>query len=412
MELVRQVVREGLRRDVKVLFCHNFYRQPGGEDQVYQDECWLLEHYGHDVLRFERSNHSISQTGTLALAAMTMWNRQVYREIHDLVRREQPSIVHFHNTFPLISPSAFYAAHRAGAAVVQTMHNFRTICPGSTLLREQAICEKCIARTFAVPSVVHGCYHGSRMQSGLTAALNAWQRIRRTADRCVNRTITLTEHSRNLFIKSGMAATKIAVKPNFVRPDPGVSTTARSGAVFVGRLSGEKGIATLLNAWDHLDTPIPLKILGDGPMRDQVKQAARQNPNISWSGQVPIERVLSELGQARVLICPSIWYETFGRTMIEAFATGTPVIASDVGSMKEIVTHGKNGFHFQVGDSSDLATKVKQCFADPCWQQDASRLARAEYETRYSAETNYDTILAIYRQAIRDRSPERGEPSA
>ncbi len=391
-----------LNAPVKILLCHNFYRSPGGEDHVYHDEGWLLEQHGHEVIRFERDNVSISEMGRLKLAKTTLWSRECYQQIFDLVQQHRPEVVHFHNTFPLISASGYDAAQRAGAAVVQTMHNFRTICPGSTLLRNNAVCEKCVTKTLSIPSVIHKCYHDSHSASAVVAISSAYHSLRGTWNRSVNRYIALTNHSRQIFITGGLHPAKVAVKPNFVRPDPGVVRSDGTHAVFVGRLAIEKGVLTLLEAWERLGRDIPLKIIGDGPLNEDVIRAQQSNPQVSWLGRLPFDRVLEEVGRARVLVCPSIWYETFGRSMIEAFATGTPVVASNIGSMQELVTDGKTGLHFRVGDAGDLAAKILKVFDDQTFFDEACKAARAEFEQRYTAEKNYEMLMAIYAQAVAD----------
>lgn len=393
---------------MKILLCHNFYQLPGGEDQVYRDEGWLLEQAGHQVIRFERDNRVIAGISQMKMAAMTVWNRESHQAISQLLRDDRPDLVHFHNTFPIVSPSGYYAARSAGVPVVQTMHNFRTICPASTLLRDGAVCERCINKAFAWPAVVHKCYRDSRRASTVTAISASIHRMRGTRHKCIDRYIVLTEHSRQRFVASGLDPVKVSVKPNFVRPDPGQIDAIGNDAVFVGRLSNEKGINTLLAAWRLVERSIPLKIIGDGPLRAQVLEASERNPAIQWLGQMPLEHVLQQVGRAQVLICPSIWYETFGRTMIEAFATGTPVIASDIGSMRELVSNGENGLHFRAGDAADLAAKVDQLYGDEGFRTRAGNAAREEFERKYTPERNYQMLMAIYRQTIDDSAPTTG----
>lgn len=393
---------------MKILLCHNFYQLPGGEDQVYRDEGWLLEQAGHQVIRFERDNRVIDGISPLKMAAMTIWNRESHQAISQLLRNDRPDLVHFHNTFPIVSPSAYYAARRVNVPVIETMHNFRTICPASTLLRNGTVCERCINKTFAWPAVVHKCYRDSRRATTATAISASIHRLGGTRHKCIDRYIVLTEHSRQRFVASGLEPEKVSVKPNFVRPDPGRMEPTGNDAVFVGRLSTEKGIDTLLNAWRLINRNIPLKVIGDGPLRNQVLEAAQHNPSIQWLGQLPLEQVLQHVGRAQVLICPSIWYETFGRTMIEAFATGTPVIASDIGSMRELVSDGENGLHFRVGDADDLAAKVDQLFGDEGLRTRAGNAAREEFERKYTPERNYQMLMAIYRQTIDDSAQSAG----
>lgn len=384
---------------MKVILCHNYYRLPGGEDQVFLDECWLLEQFGHQVVQFEKHNSEIDRMGKMAVVRSTIWNSKVRIELDDLIANTKPDIVHFHNTFPLISVSAYAAAKKHNVPVVQTLHSFRMICPGSTLMRDGKICEKCVGKTFALPSVAHGCYRGSKLASGVVAARNAIHRLGGTWKKNVNKFIALTDHSRDLFVKAGVPAHQIVVKPNFVRPDPGQRNSEGEYAIFVGRLSHEKGVGVLLDAWQKQGCTTPLVIVGDGPMRDLVKDAAAENSIISYLGQIPFKQVLKKIRDSKLLIMPSVWYETFGRTMIEAFATGVPVIASNIGAMKEVVTNELTGLHFEAGSAQDLASKIRLLSADDKLRARLGNAGRQQYVEKFTAEKNYDLLMNIYDQA-------------
>jgi len=193
---------------------------------------------------------------------------------------------------------------------------------------------------------------------------------------------------------------KIVVKPNFIHPDPGPGKGQGGYAVYVGRLSPEKGISTLLDAWRRLPSALPLKILGDGPLAEQVRQAAQSDDRIEWLGRRPLGEVCAIVGDASFLLMTSVWYETFGRTMAEAFAVGTPVIASRLGAMTELVEDGQTGLLFAPGDASDLVAKIQRLSADErlCWSM--RETCRAEYEAKYTAERNYPLLLDIYGQVL------------
>lgn len=384
---------------MKVIMCHNYYRQPGGEDQVFYDECWLLEKFGHQVVRYEKHNSEIDKLGKRGVAQSTIWNSAVRIELDELVAESKPDIVHFHNTFPLISPSAYSAAKKHRVPVIQTLHNFRIFCPGSTLVREGKICEKCVTKTFAWPSVAHGCYRESRPMTGIVAARNAIHRIRGTWSNQVGKLIALTEHSRGLFVKAGFPEEHICVKPNFVRPDPGPRDQPGESAIFVGRLSREKGIHVLLDAWTKHNCNIPLAIVGDGPLSDMVISAAAENPRIQWLGQLAFDQVLEKIRDSKMLIMPSVWYETFGRAVIEAFAAGVPVVASNVGAMKELVSDGLTGLHFEVGSPEDLADKVRKLAGNNEMSDQLGNHARQEFIDKFSADKNYEILMDIYDQA-------------
>jgi len=385
---------------MKVLLAHNFYQQPGGEDQVFADEGLLLESHGHEVIRYTVHNDAVESMGRLSLAARTIWNRQSYRELRDLVRRERPAVAHFQNTFPLISPSAYFAVRREGAAVVQELPNYRLLCPAAVLFREGRACEDCVGKAIAWRGVVHKCYRGNRGATAVVAAMTAVHRFAGTWENAVDAYITLTEEGREKFIAGGLPADKLRVKGNFVFPDPGIGDGSGGYAVFVGRLSPEKGIDTLLEGWSRLQIPLPLKVVGDGPLAAMVQAAAAKNPAIQWLGRQPPTEVLKIVGAAVFLLCPSKWSETGGpKTVLESLAKGTPVIASRLGSMREVIDDGRTGLHFEPGNADDLADRVRAILMDR-QRLEAMRIeARRDYESRFTAESNYAVLMQIYERA-------------
>jgi len=387
---------------VKVLLVHNSYQQPGGEDQVFESELDLLASHGHEAVRYTAHNDAVLQLGKLTLAARTTWSRTTYRELLALLRRERPQIVHVHNTLPLISPAAYYAAGAAGVPVVQTLHNYRLICPKAILLREGRICEDCVGRRLAWPGIVHACYRQSRGATGAVAAMLSVHRLLGTWTRKVSRYIALTEFMRHKFIEGGFPAERIVVKPNFVAPDPGVGDHRGGYALFVGRLSPEKGVGTLLRAWAHLGGRIPLKIAGDGPLRHLAHSSP---PGVEWLGRLDHGSAVALMGEASVLAFPSECYEGFPAAIAEAFATGLPVLASDLGAMAEIVTEGRTGLLFKPGDAIDLAAKTEWVLSHPAEIKEMGRHARAEYEARYAADRNYQLLHEIYERVL--ESPAR-----
>ena len=237
----------------------------------------------------------------------------------------------FKTFFPLISPSVYYAAKAEKVPVVQTLRNYRLLCPSALFFREGKVCEDCLGKAVPYPGVIHGCYRESASASAAVAAMVIGHRLLKTWTSMVNKYITLTQFSQQKMIEGKLPAEKIVVKPNFVDPEPQVGTGSGGYAIYVGRLSIEKGIDTLLAAWAKLKTPIPLKIVGDGPLSEQVIKASKTSPHIEWLGRQPMDKVHQLMGEALFSVFPSKWYETFGRVAIEAFATGTPVVASRIG---------------------------------------------------------------------------------
>jgi glycosyltransferase involved in cell wall biosynthesis len=382
-----------------ILVAHNFYKQPGGEDQCVAAEVAMLKAHGHNVIEYRRHNDSTDALGRLGLASQTIWNRSVFHELRRLFRIHRPQIVHFHNTFPLISPAAYYAARAENIRVVQTVHNYRFLCANANLIRDGRVCEDCVGKSIGWPGIVHKCYRDSFGATSAATAMLGVHRAIGTWRRVVDVYIALTEFARSKLIEGGLPARKIVIKPNFTHPDPGPGNGSGSYGLFVGRLSAEKGIDTLIEAWRNLNDGVPLKIVGDGPMAAVVEAAKATLPALQWLGRLPNEAVCRLMGEAAFLVLPSRCYETFGRVIIEAYAKGTPVIASKLGAMAELVDAGRTGLHFRPGDPIDLAEKVRQLLANPLELRRMRRAARQEYTQHFNAEANYKALMTIYREA-------------
>jgi glycosyltransferase involved in cell wall biosynthesis len=416
-----------------VLVVHNRYQQPGGEDQVFASESAMLEREGHSVIRYEENNARINGGGPGA-AVSAIWSGRSAQKIGELVRRHKPDVVHFHNTFPLISPAAYYAVRKEGVPVVQTLHNFRLVCPGATLFRDGAVCEECIDQRSFRPAMAHKCYRGSRPATAATAAMLALHGMAGTWRSKVDRYIALSEFSRRKFMAGGLPEKKLVVKPNFVSPDPGPGKGEGGFALFVGRLSAGKGVGTMLSAWKELGG-IRLVVAGDGPMAaefgdvpdHQLQDLGALTPkgtvrsvraghdhelqdlralgqrglspstpsNVEWVGRLAREKVLELMRAAKVLIFPSVWYEGAPMAIAEAFACGLPVIAS---------SHGRTGLLFEAGDAADLARTVRWAFEHGREMEAMRAEARREFEEKYTAERNYEMLMGIYEGVIEKRA--------
>jgi glycosyltransferase involved in cell wall biosynthesis len=385
---------------MNILIAHNFYKQPGGEDQCMAAEVAMLKAYGHEVTQYCLRNDSIDAMSSLEVAGRTIWSRSSFRELRQLFRTRRPQIVHFHNTFPLISPAAYYAARAEKVRVVQTLHNFRLSCANALLFRDGKVCEDCLGKSVAWPGIVHKCYHDSRNAGAVIATMQTVHRILGTWRKAVDVYVALSEASRRKLIEGGLPADKIVVKSNFAYPDPGPGAGTGRYAMFVGRLAAEKGLETLLTAWQHLGGSLPLKIVGNGPMAAAVQEAAAKDPSIQWLGNLPLETVYTLVGEAAVLVLPSQCYENFPRVVIEAFAKGTPVIASNLGAMAEIVDDGRTGLHFKAGNPADLAEKLRSVLADPLKLARMRKAARQDFDQYFTADVNHKSLMAIYETAL------------
>jgi glycosyltransferase involved in cell wall biosynthesis len=391
---------------MRILFAHDYYRSgaPSGEDAVFRNERAMLESNRVEVIPFERFNDDIDDSTLgkrLQLALGTAWSKRAYDEVSGVVRKYRPSLAHFHNTFPLISPSAYAACQDHGVPVVQTLHNYRLICSGGLLMRDGRPCEDCVGKSL-VPALRHRCYRGSLPATGAVAwmlASNRWRGVYRTL---VNRYIALTSFAAARLIAGGLPERRIEVKPNFLpnAPEPGLGDGKY--AVYVGRLSQEKGVLTLLEAWQRVDG-LPLKLLGDGPLRQELQERAKRGAlAVEFMGFRPRKDVLDIVRGAELQVIPSECYEGFPMVVLEAYACGTPVVASRIGSLDEIVVEGDSGIKFDPGDPVDLVRKLNELRADPLRLRAMRAKARALFDEKYKADKNYSRLVEIYDDARDD----------
>jgi glycosyltransferase involved in cell wall biosynthesis len=388
---------------LKVISVYNRYLSPGGEDEGFERERRLLERYGCEVTpATDQVSNPNGLIDSAKLAIDTIWSRGWHARFASLIKEKKPDIVHVHNLFPAISPSICYACRDAGVPLVHTLHNSRLLCPAATFYRNERTCEDCLGKTPPWPAIVHGCYQKSRLRTSVIATMLTVHRSLDTWRKQVDLYIVATEFYRRKFIQGGIPEDKIVVKPFCVDPDPGVKNCRGDYALFIGRLVPEKGVRTLLAAWERLGD-IPLKIRGNGPLLNEVQDFAERHPNqVEVLSNHLVDHELAALTKgARFLVWPSGGiFETFGSVAVEAFACGMPVIASRTGAMAEVVTDQRTGLHFTVGDSDDLATKVKWAWNHPDEMEVMGRNARCEYETKYTPDRNYEMLMAIYQRAI------------
>jgi glycosyltransferase involved in cell wall biosynthesis len=383
---------------MRILYAHNAYQHRGGEDAVVEAEISLLRQRGNTVHEYFRHNDRIAACSQAGVALNTFWSRRTASEIGELIAKVRPDVIHCHNTFPLISPSLYWAAARAGVPVVQTLHNFRLLCPQAMLLREGKVCEDCLGK-LPWRGAVRGCYRDSRLQSTVLAGMTTLHRALGTWQHKVTRYIALNNFCRDKFIAGGLPVDKIMVKPNFVdwpSRTPAASTQVRQGFLYVGRLSPEKGLAVLAQAAALMGQGLALRVAGTGPQSAILDGI----PDVFPLGALSADAVRHEMERAIALVMPSIWYENFPRTLVEAFACGLPVIASRLGAMAELVVDGETGLLFNPGDATDLAAKLQWAQANPVEMACMGANALRKYQAEFTAERNYEQLMAIYQDAI------------
>ena len=379
---------------MKILLVHNAYQQRGGEDAVAESEVELLRQHGHEVECLQRHNRELKDINPASAALQTLWSLTTHQQAKRAIKRFAPDVVHVHNTFPLVSPSIYWACSDAGVPVVQTLHNFRLACPQAMFLRDGKVCEDCLGVT-PWPALRHGCYRGSHSETAVLSSMLVLNRSLGTWINKVDLYIALNEFCRAKFVQAGLPAHKLVVKPNFVETPPQRSLQ-RSGLLFAGRLSPEKGVDTLAKAASLMGAAADLSVLGSGPQQELLNGIA----GVKLHGATPQPQVLQQMAAAVALVLPSICYESFPRTLVEAFACALPVLASRIGSLAELVVDGQTGLHFNPGDAKDLAEKMAWALAHPAEMAQMGQRARLEYERKYTPEQNHSLLMAIYKQAM------------
>lgn len=378
-----------------ILIVHNYYQIPGGEDTVVANEKKMLEEHGHKVILYSRNNAELkhmSKFQKLFLPITTIFNPRTYREIKRLIKSENIEIVHVHNTLNLISPAVYYAARAMKVPVVQTVHNFRLLCPGATFYRDGNICEDCVEHGLRC-AVKHSCYRGSRIQT-LACVISTWFH-RMTGIYGKINYICLTEFNRQKLLNlKQIKPERVFVKPNFVESKDGFvpEENRENQFVFAGRLDKLKGIDILFEAWKRMgDTAPKLVVCGTGPMKEWCDNFIKENTvNIEMRGLMPNNQVLSYMANSKGLVLPTRWYEGFPMSIVEAFSVGTPVLCSNLGNAGSVVEEGHNGYKFEPDSVNEIVQAVKRChgLCGQTWDV---------YREKYTEEKNYEKVMEIYK---------------
>jgi len=386
---------------MKILLIHNKYKQAGGEDGVFKTEGELLQGFGHQVEEIVLDNSAISGFWSKCLSGLRLlYNPASAKLISRKIETFRPDVIHVHNFVPLVSPAVFWVANRNRIPVILTLHNFRLICPSATLFHKNFIYEKSLRSVFPFDAVIKGVYRDSIIETAILAFAVAFHHLIGTWKYKVDFYIALTSFAKEKFVTARMPLPvgKILVKPNSVQDCGMGQSRRRDHFLFVGRLVEEKGLRTLLQAASMLQ--FRLIIIGDGPLQQEVIEHTKVNPNVVYLGPQNKATVISHMKACAALVFPSLWYEGLPLTMIEAFSTGTPVIASNLGAMKELIRDGVNGLLFEPGRERDLVRRIEDVLKERVDVNEISEKARATYLRYYTPERNYNLLLTIYNKAI------------
>jgi glycosyltransferase involved in cell wall biosynthesis len=381
---------------MRVLQVHARYREPGGEDRVVEAEAELLRSAGHEVVQHvvENPAGNLAAAGTMALSA---WNPLAARDVRRLAERMRPDVAHVHNTWFALSPSVVRALKQAGAPVLMTLHNYRLLCVNVLLFRDGRPCEDCVG---ALPwrGVWHRCYRDSAAASAAVAASVVTARASGWA-RDVDLFLVPSEFARERLVAGGLPRAKLRVKPHFV-PDPGPRTTSPSASqmvLYVGRLSVEKGVNVLLEAWrSHAPKSLQLVVVGRGPLEEQLRSLA--GSNVQFTGHLDPDEIRRRMLQARSLVFPSLAYETFGLVAVEALAAGLPVLASEGGSVSEVVSGLGSNWLAAASDADAWGRRLIR-LADDRAVDVAGALGRRLYEERFSPMLALRNLEDAYQRA-------------
>lgn len=386
---------------MRIIVLHNRYVYAGGEDAVVAAESGLLSQRGHEVRLVAADNRTIGGPLDQMRAALhTVYSPAWHHRIADEIHAFRPDIVHVHNFFPLMSPSVYWACGDAGIPVVQTLHNYRLLCPGAMLARESGLCERCLGKPIPWPALPRACYRGNLGATAATVAMLAVHRAAGTWQKRVQAYIALSNFGREKFVSEGFPEDRIHVKPNFTN-DCGTGDGAGGYLLFVGRLSVEKGILALLEAYKLGNISSPLKIVGTGPLERAVADACSRVPNVTCLGKLDSSKVRDLMKSATAVVSPSQCYEMLPVVGVEALSVGTPVIAPRLGALAEVVSDGENGLLYDAFDTSRLHDALRYASGHPSQMLAMRSVARAEFERKYTAEVSYTRLIQIYESARR-----------
>jgi glycosyltransferase involved in cell wall biosynthesis len=382
---------------MKVLMLHNRYKLTGGEDVSTDSEYTLLKNHGVDIETLFINNDMIDHKNKVKLALNTVWSNKYYHEILKKIQKEKYDIVHVQNFFPLFSPSIFYAAKKAGARTIMSVRNYRLICPNGLMYVNNNICTDCIGKKIPYPAILKKCYRNSYEATAVTVAMLSSHNFLNTWSKEIDGLICISAFVKKQLILGNFDEKKLHVKYNFVSTEILPNFEPQNYYIYVGRISTEKGIDILLNSFKA--NKKKLIIIGDGPLKQSVIDVSKNHENIFFLGKLSLNETYKKIANAKALIFPSKWHEPFGRTIIESFAHGTPVIGSSLGGITELIKDGFNGFLFDPNKKTDLVTTINK-FEEVSNSQSLRKNAYLSFQNNFSPSSNYNSIMEIYNRVM------------
>lgn len=384
-----------MNEKLRVLMVHNFYQIGGGEHTVFANEVELLRKNGHTVVEYTRSNDELksSKLKTLLTPLSTLWSLKTHREVKRIIKEEKIDVVHCHNTFPLISPSVYYAARSRRVPVFQTVHNFRFLCPAGTFFCDGSACERCREQGNFKEALRRRCYRRSKVQTLVVVAMLKLHRLLKTYNK-INY-IFLTEFNKSRFDRLiDINGKNVFIKPNFVeKPADFRRELSEKKFVFAGRLDENKGIKLLLERWKALPGDYKLHIYGEGECEQLVREAAEKYPNIEFYGFVEREQIAADIKDAFGLVFPSILYEGFPMIISESMSYGCPVLCADLGNHGSIVRESQAGTLFDPKSQESFNKAAELIVSD---NDRLSKNALKYYDAVLDPQSNYETLMRIY----------------
>lgn len=383
---------------MKLLIVHNIYQTNniGGEDFVYKNELRLLQNRlgDNNVLFYEVSNSEINKVKLL----FDIWfSFKHYRRIQKIIKEHSIDIVHVHNFFPLLTPGVFKAAKNSGAKVIHTMHNYRLWCIAGIFYRDgHGICEKCVEKNFSFSGIFNKCYRHSLIQSAVAQMAFWFYRVTKAFAQ-IDYFFVLTDFQKEKVKSLGIDESKIILKPNSISFNVKSRHDQKKHYLFVGRLEEAKGIDLLLDVWEKLDNRFVLTIIGGGD-RENILKRKYAKENIIFRGKCSREETRNSIASSKYLIQPSIWYETFGLTIIEAMSCGVPVIGLDIGTRRDFIQDGFNGF---LCDRHHLKSVLEKSYDYPHYEQLSNNARKTAKE--YQNEVVLDKQIEIYQKIMENK---------